>query len=153
MYFDVWQVLGSEAPCMAHRSSLPYVDATLAEVQRLSNIGTLYYPYLCFSFISLICISFWGVIESISNKPCWCSVPLAGHHIAAYDTTLNGYRIPKGTWISPMLYAISLSQDTWIDPGVFRPERFLDDSEKCHRPENLLPFGLGKACTVLYFKK
>ncbi|KAL8612108.1 hypothetical protein ACOMHN_013987 [Nucella lapillus] len=35
-------------------------------------------------------------------------------------------------------------EQTWEDPEVFRPERFLDDSGKCVRPAEFVPFSLGR---------
>ena len=71
-------------------------------------------------------------------------MPLSIVHAAAYDTILDGHRIPKGTWIFPMLYAVNGDDKTWEEPSVFKPERFLDENGNCHRPEHLLPFGIGR---------
>ena len=70
-------------------------------------------------------------------------------HAAAYDTVLEGYRIPKDTWIIPILFTVNEDDNTWEEPDVFKPERFLDENGKCHRPDYLVPFGIGMLTTPL----
>ncbi|XP_078619282.1 steroid 17-alpha-hydroxylase/17,20 lyase-like isoform X2 [Branchiostoma floridae x Branchiostoma japonicum] len=74
--------------------------------------------------------------------------PVSLPHATTVDTTLRGYQIPKGTWILPNLWALHHDPDTWGDPDVFRPERFLDESGKpIPKPAALMPFGVGRrAC-------
>ena len=57
---------------------------------------------------------------------------------------LNGYTIPRGTWVLPMLYSIHMDESVWKDPAEFRPGRFMNDEGKCQRPDMLVPFGIGK---------
>ncbi|KAL0483294.1 cytochrome P450 [Acrasis kona] len=64
--------------------------------------------------------------------------------IAAEDTTLCGYRIPKGTMISPSIYTVHHS-DVYYGADVedFRPERFLGaEGKKIHRFAHV-PFSAG----------
>jgi len=64
--------------------------------------------------------------------------------IAAEDTTLCGYRIPKGTMISPSIYSVHHS-DVYYGDDVeeFRPERFLGaEAKKIHRFAHV-PFSAG----------
>ena len=42
VYHCVWQVIGKRPPCMSDKQNMPFVDATIAEVQRLSNICKSY---------------------------------------------------------------------------------------------------------------
>ncbi|XP_072049222.1 cytochrome P450 2J4-like [Amphiura filiformis] len=74
-------------------------------------------------------------------------VPLGVPHIAATDTTLRGYFIPKGTMIMPNLWAIHHNKDKWDEPEKFKPERFLDSNgDLCHQTE-YVPFSTGRrAC-------
>ena len=78
-------------------------------------------------------------------------MPLSIVHAAAHDTILDGHRIPKGTWMFPMLYAVNGDDKAWEDPDAFKPERFLGTDGKCHRPDNLMPFGIGKILSELVF--
>ncbi|XP_078618186.1 steroid 17-alpha-hydroxylase/17,20 lyase-like [Branchiostoma floridae x Branchiostoma japonicum] len=74
--------------------------------------------------------------------------PLSLPHATTVDTTLSGYQIPKGTWIMPNLWALHHDPDTWGDPDVFRPERFLnEDGKPIPKPAALMPFSAGRrAC-------
>ena len=79
-----------------------------------------------------------------TNEYSYISVPLSVMHATAHETVLNGHRIPKGTWVFPMLYAVNENDKGWEDPDAFKPERFIDQNGECHRPDNLIPFGIGK---------
>ncbi|KAK7793941.1 hypothetical protein R5R35_011867 [Gryllus longicercus] len=70
-------------------------------------------------------------------------LPLALPHLAAEDTTLGGYDIPKNTIVICNLHAVHHDKELWGDPQNFRPERFLDDHGKLKR-DITLPFGTGK---------
>ncbi|XP_035687440.1 steroid 17-alpha-hydroxylase/17,20 lyase-like [Branchiostoma floridae] len=73
--------------------------------------------------------------------------PLSLPHATTVDTTLRGYQIPKGTMVMPNLWALHHDPDTWGDPDVFRPERFLDENGKPVKPAALMPFSAGRrAC-------
>ncbi|KAI8496642.1 hypothetical protein Bbelb_252970 [Branchiostoma belcheri] len=87
-----------------------------------------------------------ATIHEVMRKGSFAPVSLP--HTTTVDTTLRGYRIPKGTWIMPNLWALHHDPDTWGDPDVFRPERFLDESGKpIPNPPALMPFSAGRrAC-------
>jgi cytochrome P450 len=42
------------------------------------------------------------------------------------------------------LYGLHRDKQYWVDPEVFRPERFLDSQGNVKREEALIPFGIGK---------
>ncbi|XP_068599297.1 cytochrome P450 2J6-like [Brachionichthys hirsutus] len=74
-------------------------------------------------------------------------VPLNGLRMAAKDTTLNGYFIPKGTSVMPNLTSVLFDKNEWETPDAFNPEHFLDSEGKFVRREAFLPFSAGKrAC-------
>jgi 26-hydroxylase len=58
---------------------------------------------------------------------------------------LNGYTIPKGTQVIPLIHAVHMSPSLWKDPEVFNPERFLSaDGTKVVKPDYFIPFGVGR---------
>jgi cytochrome P450 len=71
-------------------------------------------------------------------------VPTGVTHATAADTTLRGYRIPKGTWVFPMLVAVAEDENLWPEPEHFKPKRFLDASGNFVKNEALVPFSMGK---------
>ncbi|XP_019936551.1 cytochrome P450 2J2-like isoform X1 [Paralichthys olivaceus] len=74
-------------------------------------------------------------------------VPLNGLRVAAKDTTLGGYFIPKGTTVMPNLTSVLFDKTEWETPDTFNPGHFLDAEGKFVRREAFLPFSAGKrAC-------
>uniref|UniRef100_A0A3B3B815 Cytochrome P450, family 2, subfamily N, polypeptide 13 n=1 Tax=Oryzias melastigma TaxID=30732 RepID=A0A3B3B815_ORYME len=71
-------------------------------------------------------------------------VPLNGLRIAAKDTTLGGYFIPKGTSLMPMLTSVLFDKNEWETPDTFNPGHFLDADGKFVKKEAFLPFSAGK---------
>ncbi|XP_004068236.1 cytochrome P450 2J6 [Oryzias latipes] len=71
-------------------------------------------------------------------------VPLNGLRVAAKDTTLGGYFIPKGTALMPMLTSVLFDKTEWETPDTFNPEHFLDADGKFVKKEAFLPFSAGK---------
>lgn len=75
-------------------------------------------------------------------------VPFAGH-TATKDTTLQGYKIPKGTNILILFWSLHHNEKIFPDPYAFKPQRFLDESGQLLPPGHLhrkavLPFGAGR---------
>ncbi|XP_037626168.1 cytochrome P450 2J2-like isoform X2 [Sebastes umbrosus] len=74
-------------------------------------------------------------------------VPLNGLRMAAKDTTLGDYFIPKGTSVMPNLTSVLFDKTEWETPDTFNPEHFLDAEGKFVRRDAFLPFSAGKrAC-------
>uniref|UniRef100_A0A3B4TA45 Cytochrome P450, family 2, subfamily N, polypeptide 13 n=1 Tax=Seriola dumerili TaxID=41447 RepID=A0A3B4TA45_SERDU len=71
-------------------------------------------------------------------------VPLNGLRMAAKDTTLGGYFIPKGTAVMPFLTSVLMDKDEWETPDTFNPGHFLDAEGKFVKREAYLPFSAGK---------
>jgi cytochrome P450 family 2 subfamily J len=72
-------------------------------------------------------------------------VPLSVTHTCAEEVTLQGYTIPKGTYMMPNMDAVLFEKDTWGEDAMsFRPERFIDDKGKLKIPEQFIPFGIGR---------
>uniref|UniRef100_A0A3P9N2W6 Cytochrome P450, family 2, subfamily N, polypeptide 13 n=1 Tax=Poecilia reticulata TaxID=8081 RepID=A0A3P9N2W6_POERE len=74
-------------------------------------------------------------------------VPLNALRMAARDTVLGGYFIPKGTAVMPNLTSVLFDKNEWETPDSFNPKHFLDEDGRFIRKEAFLPFSAGKrAC-------
>ncbi|XP_049540774.1 methyl farnesoate epoxidase-like [Anopheles darlingi] len=72
-------------------------------------------------------------------------VPVGLVHRAMDDVELCGYHIPKDSIILPLLYSIQMDKEYWIDPEVFRPERFLTPAgDRVVQHDMFIPFGAGR---------
>ncbi|XP_025194732.1 cytochrome P450 307a1-like [Melanaphis sacchari] len=73
-------------------------------------------------------------------------------HVATEDTTIKGFKIPKGTCIILNNYEINTSPTYWDDPEVFDPNRFVhrksDEKPYIRKPEYFLPFSTGKRTCI-----
>ena len=57
---------------------------------------------------------------------------------------LEGHIIPKNTHIIPLLHGVHMDPEVWDQPEEFRPERFLTEEGKLHKPKHFMPFGAGQ---------
>lgn len=87
---------------------VPYLEATIAEVQRIRPV-----------------------------------VPLGIPHGSTEEIEVEGYKLPKGTMIVPLQWAMHLSSTEWKNGQNFQPERFLDEDGKFYKPDSFLPFQTG----------
>jgi cytochrome P450 len=73
-------------------------------------------------------------------------VPLGLPHKATVDMELGGHKIKKDTTIFSAMSLGMHHKETWGDPDIFRPERFLDEKERFSgRPNPLyIPFSAGR---------
>ncbi|XP_055341714.1 cytochrome P450 2B4-like [Paramacrobiotus metropolitanus] len=72
-------------------------------------------------------------------------VPWGVAHVVSADSQLEGYDVPRGTWILPNLYHIHHDPALWEEPHQFRPERFLTADGQLQRlPDYWMPFAVGK---------
>ena len=53
-------------------------------------------------------------------------VPLGVQHWTNSDVEVGRFTIPKDSIVVPNLWEVHHDPDTWTDPNVFRPERFLN---------------------------
>ncbi|KAA0708663.1 Cytochrome P450 2J2 [Triplophysa tibetana] len=75
------------------------------------------------------------------------AVPLGFPKLAAKDTTLGEYFIPKGTALTTSLSSVLYDPDEWETPHTFNPQHFLDDKGQFRKRDAFLPFSAGKrAC-------
>lgn len=57
---------------------------------------------------------------------------------------LNGYRIPAGSQVVPLINCVHMDPNLWDEPNKFNPSRFIDENGKIKRPEFFMPFGVGR---------
>ncbi|KAE8164000.1 cytochrome P450 [Aspergillus tamarii] len=72
-------------------------------------------------------------------------LPMGTAHASVKDDMYEGYSFPKGTLMVPNVWAFTHDPNTYPDPHVFKPERFL--SYEGHDPEAnpyYLVFGFGR---------
>ncbi|XP_068558513.1 uncharacterized protein [Cebidichthys violaceus] len=71
-------------------------------------------------------------------------VALNALRVAAKDTMLDGYFIPKGTSLLPNLTTVLFDKTEWETPDTFNPGHFLNAEGKFMKREAFLPFSSGK---------
>ncbi|KAG8280127.1 hypothetical protein J6590_088779 [Homalodisca vitripennis] len=82
-----------------------------------------------------------AIAESQRIRPV---VPVGIPHGASQETMVAGYRIPRGTMVIPLQWAVHMDPQHWPDPDRYDPERFLDGEGKFFKPEAFIPFQTGK---------
>ncbi|KAL6005631.1 hypothetical protein ACLOJK_006201 [Asimina triloba] len=69
-------------------------------------------------------------------------------HRLSEDVSLEGYMIPKNTYVNFMLICMGLDGNVWEEPLEFKPERFLGGREAIDltgtREIKMIPFGAGR---------
>ncbi|VVC92469.1 unnamed protein product [Leptidea sinapis] len=67
-------------------------------------------------------------------------VPVGIPHGCMQDTYLGNYRIPKGTMVVPLQWAIHMDPNVWENPNEFKPIRFIDEQGNLIKPQEFIPF-------------
>nr|XP_056704601.1 cytochrome P450 1A1-like [Euleptes europaea] len=72
-------------------------------------------------------------------------IPFTIPHRATKDTTLNGFCIPQNTCIFVNMYQVNHDETLWVDPYLFKPERFLNENGELNKSlvEKVMAFGMG----------
>ncbi|CAH2324592.1 cytochrome P450 2J6-like [Pelobates cultripes] len=70
-------------------------------------------------------------------------VPLGVAHSTQKNVKLNGFTIPKGTFIMTDLSSLHSDETYWKYPHEFNPENFLNEDGELLKAESFLPFSAG----------
>nr|URS65384.1 rhazimal synthase [Alstonia scholaris] len=102
-----------------------------------SDLGKLEYLHMCFK-------------ESTRLHP---AAPLLFPREAREEFEIDGYTIPKGSWVLTNYWAVGRDPRIWPKPDEFDPERFRNsDIEFYGNHFELIPFGTGRrGCPGILF--
>lgn len=70
------------------------------------------------------------------------TVPMISRYTTR-DLEINGHAIPKGMLVNIMLFVIHMQPDVWVDPEIYRPDRFLPDEVAKRDTYAFVPFSAG----------
>lgn len=71
-------------------------------------------------------------------------VPVGIPHGAIEEVEVDGFRIPQGTMIIPLQWAVHMDENVWPEPEKFDPERFINEEGKVVRNTSFVPYQIGK---------
>lgn len=57
---------------------------------------------------------------------------------------INGFEIPAGSCVVPLINSIHMDATLWDKPDEFNPSRFIDNEGKVRKPDYFMPFGVGR---------
>lgn len=66
------------------------------------------------------------------------------------DVQLDGYTIPAGSHVIPLINSIHMDPKLWDLPEEFNPRRFIDAEGKIKKPAFFMPFGVGRRMCLGY---
>ncbi|KAM9305500.1 cytochrome P450 2K1-like [Gastrophryne carolinensis] len=75
-------------------------------------------------------------------------IPLNVSHTTPKDVYFQGYCIPKGTEVVPLLTSVLYDKTQWKSPDEFNPNNFLDDAGKFVKNDAFMPFSAGRRACV-----
>lgn len=80
------------------------------------------------------------VLETMRIRPVApCGIPRSVNK----EIKILGYRIPKGTMVLPLQWAIHHDEKYWTDPHIYQPKRFLDHDGHIINHKWFMPFQAG----------
>lgn len=119
---------------------MPYLEATLLEIQRMANTCKKCFEY---SFVAISSTSIGLYVLFPVSCIILFSVTFSLPHVAKRDTKLQGFDIPKDAIIIANLYSAHIDEKYWKDPEKFKPERFLNEDGSLRRRDAFIPFSAG----------
>ncbi|CAH1266083.1 CYP2U1 [Branchiostoma lanceolatum] len=72
------------------------------------------------------------------------TAPMTALHFTSSDVFFRGYHIPKATRVAVNIWSVLYDPELWPEPYKFDPTRFLDDSGKFTRREEIIMFSMGR---------
>ncbi|XP_041349709.1 cytochrome P450 1A1-like [Gigantopelta aegis] len=74
--------------------------------------------------------------------------PFLQPHIVVENSTLQGYRLSKGTCILFNVWSIHHDSRYWKNPMKFDPHRFINEDKTLEIPDHFMPYGAGtRSCS------
>nr|AZR39406.1 cytochrome P450 [Agasicles hygrophila] len=70
-------------------------------------------------------------------------IPTGLPHGTLEDCYIEGYKIPKGSMLLPLIWHLHNNPEVWEDPNKFNPKRFIDKEGKVVKSEYIMPFQAG----------
>ncbi|XP_071979661.1 cytochrome P450 2F2-like isoform X2 [Engystomops pustulosus] len=71
-------------------------------------------------------------------------IPVSLPRCTSRTTVFNGFSIPKGTYVTPLLTSVHYDPEYYKEPNKFNPNNFLDDKGLFKKSDAHMPFGAGK---------
>jgi cytochrome P450 len=68
--------------------------------------------------------------------------------VALEDDVIDGFRIPAGQMVAPIMYTIHRHPEFWEAPDKFNPDRFSPAQSKGRHPLAWMPFGAGQRICI-----
>ncbi|XP_035676731.1 cytochrome P450 2U1-like [Branchiostoma floridae] len=72
------------------------------------------------------------------------TAPMAFGHFTTSDIVFRGYHIPKATSVEVNIWSVLRDPQLWPEPNKFDPTRFLDDTGKFTKREEMIVFSMGR---------
>ncbi|KAK8756861.1 hypothetical protein V5799_000435 [Amblyomma americanum] len=140
---EIDEVVGRERqPAWEDRNKMPYTMACIWEMYRWKTVSPLGVPR---SLQQASCrIHLKQSLYDFDHLPVFSAY--LSDDSAGEDTFFGEHFIPKGTTVSPNVWAVHNDPTLWKEPSKFDPRRFLreDGSLIQPKPEYLIPFSIGK---------
>lgn len=112
------------------------IDAYMATKSNATHVRMEDKQYLPYTMATILEIQRCGNIATLGGSTM---------HRNLEDTVLNGYHIPKNSFVAANFYAVHVDSRQFADPHKFDPTRFLsEDAKTVRRPAAFIPFSIGK---------
>jgi len=132
---EVMEVLGDEKAAVADMPKMPYVLATIAEIQRIARVAPSSIPH---TSTATTTINLPNSVSMSSNS----SSNSSGSSNTNSSTTL--YTFPPGSTFMANISFIMNDPKHFVEPDKFNPERFINEEGRYIKSERVIPFSIGK---------